>query len=130
MRKKKGVCGICFLELDDQIVACPACSTKFHKDHLAAWLRLRNNQCPHCRDELPQKFIEQLTPKTREEKEHLDSLEYLFGDMRRYNKSKKYIIKREAELQSMKQAFVVALLLIFFAIPFLFYLVILTIIEI
>ncbi len=111
MRKKKGVCGICFLELDGDIIACPACSTKFHEDHLAAWLRLKNHQCPHCRDELPQNFIELLTPRTMEKKQYLDSLEYLFGDMGRYNRINTRIDNRRVRLRTNKIANYVLILL-------------------
>ena len=105
MSKREGVCGICFLELDGDIIDCPACGTEFHKDHLAAWLRLRNIQCPHCRYELPQEYIEQLTPKTREEKHYLDSLEYLFSDMGRYNRLKNIIESQKSRLRSIRHDF-------------------------
>jgi hypothetical protein len=116
--KKKGVCGICFLELDGNTIDCPACEIVFHKDHLAAWLRLKNNQCPYCRYELPIKYIEQLTPKTREEGQYLDSLEYLFGDLSRYNILTNLIEKRESSLRSNKQYFFFLLLVTIIAIPF------------
>ncbi len=117
MRKKKGVCGICFLELDVDIIACQSCSTKFHEDHLAAWLRLKNNQCPHCRNEFDEDFIELLTPQTREQKEYLDSLEYLFGDMGRLNKINSLIEKRRTRIRSNKIAYVNLLLILLISLP-------------
>lgn len=117
MSKKKGVCGICFLELDGDIIACPACKTKFHEDHLAAWLRLKNNKCPHCRDVLPKEFIEQLTPKTSEEKEYLDSLEYLFGDMARFNRITSEIETRRSMLKTNKIAYISLSLILLLSLP-------------
>jgi len=46
-------CKICskIIKLDDEIVSCPYCGEKFHKDEFLEWLKVKAF-CPNCRSEL------------------------------------------------------------------------------
>jgi hypothetical protein len=48
-----GTCMICFGSLvhSTEGVKCPACKSVAHKDHMEAWVDIKN-KCPHCRREV------------------------------------------------------------------------------
>lgn len=48
-----GTCMICFGSLvnSSEGVKCPACKSVAHRDHMEAWVDIKN-KCPHCRKEI------------------------------------------------------------------------------
>ena len=48
-----GTCMVCFGSLvnSSEGVKCPGCKSVAHKDHMRAWIDIKNN-CPHCRREV------------------------------------------------------------------------------
>ncbi|MFW9917646.1 MAG: RING finger protein [Candidatus Thorarchaeota archaeon] len=44
----KEICKICRKEIQTDLFQCPACSSSFHEDHLAEWVKV-NQSCPVCR---------------------------------------------------------------------------------
>lgn len=47
----KHKCGICLLEINQDLTFCPSCIHSFHFSHIANWI-LEKNQCPICKTKL------------------------------------------------------------------------------
>ncbi len=75
-------CNICYggLESSSQYISCENCHSKFHRDHLAAWL-LNNLHCPVCRQDFTTKTLSELKPKTKKETYNLREINLRLNDL-------------------------------------------------
>lgn len=72
-------CAICLQNIISDGISHEICSSNFHRDHLASWFILNNQNCPYCKYPFDKDIIQDLNPKTKDELERLKKIAEVFG---------------------------------------------------